>query len=71
MKIVNPAFLALSETRLTDEIEDNEVNIPGYNMIRCNAANRNTGGVVLFVREDIKYELVLIKKLVLILNSNC
>lgn len=67
MKIVNPAFLALSETRLTDEIEDNEVNVPGYSMIRCNAENRNTGGVVLFVREDIKYELVLVKKL----ESNC
>jgi len=48
---------------LTDEIEENEVNIPVYNMIRCNAVNRNTGGVVLFVTEDIMYELVLIKKL--------
>ncbi|XP_070165611.1 uncharacterized protein [Polyergus mexicanus] len=30
MKKVNPAFIALSETRLTAEIEDSEVNVPGY-----------------------------------------
>jgi len=48
MKKINPAFLALSETRLTEDIEDNEVNVPGYSMVRCNAENRNTGGVVLY-----------------------
>jgi len=67
MKKINPAFLALSETRLTEDIEDNEVNVLGYSMIRCNAETRNTGGVVLYVRNDIKYEIVLVKKL----ESNC
>lgn len=64
---LKPAFLALSETRLTDEIEDREINITGYYTVRCNAENKNTGGVVLYIREDIKYELVLEKKL----ESNC
>jgi exonuclease III len=67
MKKINPAFLALSETRLTEDIEDSEVNVLGYSMIRCNAENRNTGGVVLYVRNDIKYEIVLVEKL----ESNC
>src|SRR5436190_4025821 len=67
MKKINPAFLALSETRLTEDIEDSEVNVPGYSMVRCNAENRNTGGVVLYVRNDIKYEIVLVTKL----ESNC
>jgi len=67
MKKMNPAFIALSETRVTAEIEDCEVNVPGYSMIRCDAENRNTGGVVLYVRDDIKYEIVLVKKL----ESNC
>jgi len=44
MKKINPAFLALSETRLTEDIEDNEVNVPGYSTIRCNAETRNGGG---------------------------
>jgi len=46
MKKINPAFLALSETRLTEDIEDNEVNVLGYSMIRCNTKTRITGGVV-------------------------
>jgi len=67
MKKINPAFLALSETRLTEDIKDTEVNVLGYSMIRCNAETRNTGGVVLYVKNDIKYEIVLAKKL----ESNC
>lgn len=67
MKKMNPAVIALSETRLTDEIEDYEVNVPGYSMIRCDAENRNTGGVVLYIRDDIRYEPILTKKL----ESNC
>lgn len=40
-----------------------EISVPGYSVVRCNAENRNTeGGVVLYVRVDIKYEIVLIKK---------
>jgi len=30
MKKMNPAILALSESRLISEIEDNEMNVPGY-----------------------------------------
>lgn len=67
MKKMNPAVIALSETRLTDEIEDYEVNVPGYSMIKCDAENRNTGGVVLYIRDDIRYEPILTKKL----ESNC
>jgi len=43
MKKINPAFLALSETRLTEDIKDNEVNVLDYSMIRYNAEKRNTG----------------------------
>lgn len=67
MKKVNPAIIALSETRLTNEIEDSEVSVPGYTIIRCDAENRNTGGAILYVRNDIKYDIVLVKKIV----SNC
>jgi len=67
MKKINPAFLALSETRLTKDIEDSEVNVPGYSIIRCNAENRNTGGVILYIRNDFKYDIVLVEKL----ESNC
>jgi len=67
MKRLNSAIVALSETRLTAEIEDSEVNVPGYSIIRCDAENRNTGGAILYVRYDIKYEILLTKKMI----SNC
>lgn len=67
LRKTNPAFLALSETRLTKDIEDYEVNVPGYSMYRCNAENRNTGGVALYIRNDIKQEIMLAKQL----ESNC
>lgn len=34
MKRLNSAIIALSETRLTAKIEDNEVNISGYNQMQ-------------------------------------
>lgn len=67
MKKINPTIVALSETRLTDEIEDGEINVTGYNIIRCDAENRHTGGAILYIRDDVKYEIVLVKKLA----SNC
>lgn len=67
MKTLNPALIALSESRLIAEIEDSEVSVPGYSVVRCDAESRNTGGVILYVRDDIKYEIVLSKKI----EMNC
>lgn len=67
MKRGNPAFVALSETKITQDIENCEVNIPGYSMVRCDAEVRNTGGVILYVKSNIKYYVVLVKKLI----ANC
>lgn len=67
VKKIHPAVIALSETRLTSEIEDCEVNVPGYDIIRCDAENRSTGGAILYLREDIKYELILIRSI----SANC
>lgn len=59
--------MALSETRLSPEIEDSEVNAPGYSVVRCDGENRNTGGVMMYIRNDIKYEVIVKKKII----SNC
>lgn len=66
-KRLNPALSALSETRLILDIGDSEVNVPGYNVTRCDAKNRNTGGVMLYIRDDIKNEVILKEKII----SNC
>lgn len=67
LKRINSALLALSETRLISDTEDSEVNVLGYSVIRYNAENRNTGGVMLYIRDDIKYEVILRDKII----SNC
>ncbi|KAL6254079.1 hypothetical protein P5V15_014697 [Pogonomyrmex californicus] len=67
MKGMNLAIMALSKTRLVPEIEDSELNVPGYDLVRCDGENRNTGGVVIYIRKDIKYQVIAKKKI----ESNC
>lgn len=57
LKEASPAILALSESRIHADIEDQEVNVPGYSIIRCDAENRNTGGVAMYIRNDINMNL--------------
>ena len=52
----NPAVLALCETWLDDSITPNEINIPGYNLER-NDRNRQGGGVCLFIRDNLSYNI--------------
>lgn len=59
----NPAIVALTETRLTKEIDNSEVNMPGYSMVRCDDESRNTGDVTMYVRGDIKYETIMTSKI--------
>lgn len=67
MKKRNPAVIALSETRVDANIEDSEINIRGYSQVRCDAENRYTGGVVVYIRNDIKFETVMVQKVI----ENC
>ncbi len=48
----NTTVLALSETWLTPEHLDAEVNIKGYNLFRADRLSRPRGGVALYIRED-------------------
>jgi len=54
----NLAIVALAETRLTADIEYYEVNVPGYSIVRCDGENRSTGEVVIYVRNDFRFEMV-------------
>jgi len=42
---MNYAIMALTESRLTGEIDDNEVSMPGYSMVRGDSDSRNAGCV--------------------------
>lgn len=60
-------ILALTETRITDQITDEELNIKGYNMVNCFADKRSTGGVSVYIKCDIKFKVIVNKKIV----NNC
>ncbi|KAJ8927313.1 hypothetical protein NQ314_020227 [Rhamnusium bicolor] len=49
-----PLIVCLGETRLIEDINDNEINIFGYNILRVDSCNRHTGGVLMYLRKDVK-----------------
>lgn len=53
-----PLTVILSETCLTDGVEDFEINMDGYNCVRVDSNSRYTGGVVMYIREDVKHRVV-------------
>ena len=54
----NPKILLLSETRTINSMTESELKISGYKLFRCDAENRHTGGVVIYVHESISAHVV-------------
>ena len=53
-----PAIVALTETWLCEGVGDSEVDIPGYNLFRCDRKGRLHGGVLLFVSTTLKARML-------------
>lgn len=51
------SIIALTETWLSDDDNSHLFDIPGYSLIQLNRKNRVGGGICLFVREHLKYQL--------------
>ena len=51
-------ILAISETWLTDEISDGEINIPDFRVFRRDRDGRRGGGVCLYVHHTINFKLL-------------
>jgi len=62
MSRTNPTIVAVAETRLTADIEDCEVNVPGYSMVRYDDENKNIGGMIVHMKNNIRHETVMTKK---------
>lgn len=56
---IKPTMILCSEARVTDEIAD-EIKIAGYNEIVCASKSRFTGGVVIYIRENLRFKNVFI-----------
>ena len=55
----NSAFIAMTETHLSENVENAEVNIPGYMIYRADRASpRSHGGCMVYVRNDLATQLV-------------
>lgn len=55
----NPIALCLTETHVTSEIDDDEINIGGYKIERVDSESRHTGGVIFYIRADIQHNVLL------------
>lgn len=52
-------ILAFTEARVTEDINDVELQIKGYSHVRCNSENRYTGAVICYVKNYVNYEVKL------------
>ena len=50
--------ICLTETHLTSKIKDNEINTEGYKPVRCGSISPHTGGVIFYVREYWRIEIL-------------
>lgn len=52
-------WIIVSETHLTDEVDDCEINLSGYEVIRCDSTSKHTGGVaIMYIRNNWQYEVL-------------
>lgn len=50
-----PLLLFMSETHLTNDVQDFEISCDGYQIIRCDSHSKRTGGVLIYIKK--KYPL--------------
>lgn len=61
-----PKIVLLSETHLTEEISDDELQIANYQMYRTDSNSRHTGGVAIYLENQI--QILNVEKSVVFMN---
>lgn len=54
-----PIVICISETHVTEEFHNNEVNIKEYNTIITYSTSKHTGGTIIYVKKEYKYKEIL------------
>ena len=54
-----PYFLGFAETCLKNCIKEAEIEIKGYSHVTSNRINRDGGGVIVYVRNDLTYQTLI------------
>ena len=47
-----PAMLGIAETWLDSDVDDSDIRVEGYNVLRCDRRGQSYGGVLLYLRND-------------------
>ena len=47
-----PSFICLTQTKISSQISDNEISLPGYGVFRSNR-NRHSGGIAIYYRDNL------------------
>lgn len=55
---LQPDILCCTETRITSDINDGEILINNYECLRSNSTSRFSGGVIVYVRKEIKSKVI-------------
>jgi len=53
-----PLVACLTETRVTNDINDSELIIDNYNYVRVDSVNRYTGGIIVYFRNDLQVKII-------------
>lgn len=56
-KNLDPIIILASETHLTEDHDNSEVNIKSFNVIRCDSYSTKTGGVAMYIKRNITYKV--------------
>jgi len=61
-KEYRPWVVGLTETHVTNQIQDHELQINGYVCVRGDSESTRTGGVLLYIDNKIRFEIKAIDK---------
>ena len=53
-----PIVVCLTETRVIEDINDSELIIDNYNHVRVNSENKYTGGILVYIRDDLQFKII-------------
>ena len=57
--INNSQTITMTESHLSDQIKDCEINIPGFDVHRSDRCDRSNGGVVIYTKSEVKATQIL------------
>lgn len=56
---MKPIIVCVTETHITENFEEHELFINGFNTINMPSVSRHTGGVIIYIKNEYKYKILL------------